>query len=56
MITRYDKRKTLVEKSAALVIHYGDSKNRAPEMGKPETEPEQGPDSVSHLSLELTHQ
>jgi len=30
MITRYDKRKTLVEKSAALVIHYGDAEKRAP--------------------------
>jgi len=30
MITRYDKRKTAVEKSAALAIHYGEARDRAP--------------------------
>ena len=30
MITRYDKRKTAVEKSAALSIHYGEARDRAP--------------------------
>jgi integrase len=34
MITRYDKRKTLVEKSAALVIHYGPAEKRAPDLSE----------------------
>jgi len=36
MITRYDKRKTAVEKSAALAIHYGDSRDRAPLVSEEE--------------------
>jgi integrase len=37
MITRYDKRKTAVEKSAALAIHYGVENERAPSLDR-ETE------------------